>query len=147
MSVDLHQRLTDLMSSIDDVAPWPKTIDEVTANNISRHIAVSGAIGGILLSVPDTGLDLEADQEGIQIHVFTSLMTATLLNNLSVVDPQAAERSARDLWTWRSNADVDSMVESVNELAADAGFDIAQQYRLLNESVIDYLASKLNADT
>lgn len=144
MSAQVERSLDVLLASVDELAPWPRSVEDVTVEKLTRHMAVSGAIGGILLTVPDLGVDPYIDRDIMQMHVFASLITATMLKNQAAYDPDGALDMARQLWTLRSST-IDESIGRINKLAEEAGFDVTEQRRSLNDSIIDHLADRLSS--
>lgn len=121
------------MSNLNEIAPYPRSESEVTAESLARSLMVQAqANWHRMLTAATTAESREATNRLVDVYGQVALLKA-----LQAVAPETADEAARDLWAdwedggaigerlhgWLTAAGIDP--ERVNAAAVDAMRDAA----------------------
>jgi len=79
---------------LNDIAPYPRSVDEVTAYSLGRHLAVQAWVQRTHRRTATSGTDWEWSTSEI-VNLFAIVW---LLRALQAVAPETADEAAKDLW-------------------------------------------------
>lgn len=80
---------------LNDIAPWPETEDEVTADTLGRHLAVWAWAHRTHRKTATT----DTDREWATSETVNLFSVAKVLRALQVAAPETADEVAKDLWS------------------------------------------------
>lgn len=109
------------MTTFNDLAPWPETVEQATAETLAKNLAVYGlANQQRLLDALGTG-----DSDSVQLeaipHIVNAYGLVKLLRALGECDRDRADEVARGLWAdWDAG---DSLGEWLWEWLTEYGID------------------------
>lgn len=98
------------MSAVDEIAPYPSRLEDVTAVGLARHMTAeahqgacrSGALMRAVIAAQDGGGDVELAQTVYVLNMAAATAghgVGRLLRELIEHAPYAADEVARELWT------------------------------------------------
>ena len=105
-------------TTLNDIAPWPRTEDEVTADSLGRHLTVT-AWAHRTHRKNATG----TDREWATSEIVNTFGIVSVLRALQAVAPQAADEAAKNLWSaWDDGGSVYELLHSwLTEYGIDPG--------------------------
>ena len=115
------------MTALDEFAPWPETEEDVTAEALAKHLAVSaqariGQIDDLMQDGSEAGQRLYMTTIGLFVNEYGTVRALRALIGVFVDAPHHADEVARDLW--RDWNDGGSMGERLwHWLSEDYGID------------------------
>ncbi|MFF4417016.1 hypothetical protein ACFYY8_31230 [Streptosporangium sp. NPDC001559] len=129
--------MTEQISSIEEIAPYPERAEDVTAEVMAKHFAAFAQLH-FRLGQDDPDRDKAAESS----RAFVSFYALTLLlREIEAAGVRVADRVARtlweawqhphtlgpDIWGWLEEYDIDP--EAVNKIAANLVADAAEPQR------------------
>lgn len=98
-----------MSNPLNDIAPWPRTEDEATADSLGRFLVVQAWAHRTHRRTATS----DTDREWATSEIVNSFGIAWALRALQSVAPDTADEAARDLWlAWEDGAAVEEWLWS-----------------------------------
>lgn len=97
------------MSTLNDIAPYPTTVDEVTADSLGRYLAVRGWAHLTHRKYATSS----TDREWVTSEIVDTFGIVSVLRALQAVDEGKADEAAKGVWSaWDDGAAVGEWLHS-----------------------------------
>lgn len=94
---------------LNDIAPYPATEDEVTAESLARHLTVTAWAH----RTHRKNATSSTDREWATSEIVNTFGIVSLLRALQAVAPETADEAAKDLWlAWEDGGSVDEWLHA-----------------------------------